>query len=76
MTGYRIFLERKTLGGLPWRVETADGFTDCHDFYIHGNCRSRHDEGREKPFAVSGTGRITSTNIDGHITVDIWDSEA
>jgi hypothetical protein len=76
VTPYRVFLGRKTLGAPHWSIETAAGVQEANDVVIHGRCRTGYRPEHAYPFAMVGTGRITRTDVLGHITVDIWDSEA
>lgn len=76
-TSYRLYLGRKTLGAPNWHVETPSGVQEAHHVVIHGVCNTGHRaDAPNYPFDVRGRGRLTRTTIDGHVTVDIWDSEA
>lgn len=76
MTGYRVFLGRKTPGAPFWSVETAEGVQEAHVVVFHGTARTGWLPDHHYPSAIVGTGRLTTTVVDGQITIDLWDSGA
>jgi hypothetical protein len=56
---YRVFLERKTLGGAPWGV-AVDGepLRLADAVVIEGVCETGHDPQHEKAWSITGVGVI------------------
>lgn len=67
-TPYRVFLERKTVGAPPWRVEFAGRFLDGTAVHIEGVCHTACDERQPKPFSLSGVAQRIDTK-DGQIFI-------